>query len=101
MFSFGKLIVLAAVITGVFLAFRAVERLGARRARDEERLEKSRAKRRGVGREQVSKRQRAGASSGAGGGADASEMARCPVCGAYVSVDAATGCGRDDCPIGR
>lgn len=100
MFSFGKLVVLVAVITAVFLAFRAAERLGASRARDEDRLEKARARRRRV-RGQDAGGQGAGTSVGAHGAAGTSEMARCPACNAYVSVDATTGCGRADCPVGR
>jgi len=72
-FGFGKLIILVAVVVGVWYGFKLVSRL--------ERERKRRVK---------EQRKQSADSMG--------NMEKCPVCDTYVVAAAAQDCGRDGCP---
>lgn len=74
-FSFGKILLLAAVIAAVWFGYRWWQRV-QRVMRDEA---------------AILARQRAKAPTG-------EDMVKCPTCETYLSPRAARACGRDGCP---
>ena len=78
-FSLTKLLVLAAIVSAIWYAFRLIGRLDQRRKRE------IKARR-----------------DNPGGVADVpgkpEEMVQCPVCESYVAALGVGPCGRDDCP---
>ena len=88
--SLGKLLVLAAVIAAVWYGFKYIGRL--------QRIEKGqrRPSERSMG-ERLRKAAR-GKGSGASDPNVIEETEACRVCGAYVSVDGVSNCGRPNCP---
>jgi uncharacterized protein len=89
MFSFSKLLVLAAVVAAVWFGFKYVSRLQYQRERQAE------------ARDRVERRRDQGA-VGTGKGRDkepaAQDMVQCEACKAYVAAGGARNCGRPDCP---
>jgi uncharacterized protein len=91
-FSIQKLLFTVAVVVAVWYGFKWVGRMKV--IREKEAKDKLR---RGAG--------------GSGGGAgsadsssatgDAEEMVECAVCGAFVAVQGAKDCGKDNCPYQR
>ncbi len=79
MFGFGlfKLLIIAAVVAAVWLAFKRFTGSGGERG----------------GRRPVEGNERESRES-----IDAQDMVACPVCGNYVAGNGATSCGRGDCP---
>ncbi len=80
-FSLTKLLVLAAIVSAIWYAFKLIGRLDQRRKRE------IKARRDNPG----------------GGGAvnvpgKPEEMVQCPVCESYVAAQGVGPCGRDDCP---
>lgn len=84
-FSLTKLLVLVAIVLGVWYGFKLIGRLDAAR-KQEARLR---------GREQ---RRAPARGAAAPGPAEAEEMVQCPACKAYVPASGASNCGRPDCP---
>ena len=80
-FSLTKLLVLAAIVSAIWYAFKLIGRLDQRRKRE------IKARR---------------DNPGGGGVADVpgkpEEMVQCPVCESYVAALGVGPCGRDDCP---
>lgn len=91
-FSFTKLLVLVAIVVGVWYGFKLVGRI------DEARKAEARLRERE--RRRAPTRGRGGAPSGGAGGeaVDAEDMVQCPACKAYVPAKGASNCGRPDCP---
>ncbi len=71
-FSLPKLIVLAAIVAGIWYVFKFIGRRTGPKVKDK--------------------------SPGANGGPEAVDMNKCAVCGDYLSAEAPSGCGRSDCP---
>ncbi|KZD09690.1 hypothetical protein [Oceanibaculum pacificum] len=95
--SFGKLLVLAAVIAGVFFFFRMVTKL-ERSRRDLARGERGGAVRgeQGGGLGAMFRRKPAPSRAEP----ETQEMHACPSCGTYVPARGARDCGRELCPYG-
>ena len=108
-FSLGKLLVLAAVIFGVWYGFKYLSRmqyLREERARARDRLNRPEGApdtpppgrrprtRNGFRR----RRSEQGRSEQGRGDKDSADMTACPACKAYVPAKGARHCGRPDCP---
>ena len=74
MFGFGKILVLAVIITAVWYGFKLVGRLQANR------------------QEELKDAEREGNSK------DAGEMVKCPQCAAFVVAGGAAKCSKSECP---
>lgn len=88
--SFGKLVVLIAVLAAVWYGFKYIGRLqrierGERRPSERSMGERLRKAARGKG-------------EGKSDTGQVEDTEACPVCNAYVSVDAVSNCGRPNCP---
>lgn len=82
MFSLPKLIVLIAIIAGVWYGFRWFQRLQDKRAREDKVLKDKKAK-----------------SDGGGSAKNAIEdMVKCPACGTFVASLSGGTCGQESCP---
>ncbi|HZT50305.1 MAG TPA: hypothetical protein VFA22_00140 [Stellaceae bacterium] len=81
--SFGKLLLLAAIVVAVWSAFKYAQRIEAIR--------------RAVRREMEARR----AGQAGGPAIRAEDLVKCRVCGTYVAARGTTACGRTDCPWGR
>lgn len=100
--SFSKLLVLAAVVAGVFFFFKMVTKLErARRevARGEMRGESRKAapRQEGGGLGGIFRRDKAAKQAAA---EETHEMRACSTCGTYVPARGARDCGRELCPYG-
>lgn len=93
-FSFGKLVVLVAVIAAVWYGFKYVSRLQYQRERKAE--VRDRVEQRNE-RESKWSMKRARSRKGADDGG-AEDMVQCAACKAYVPAKGARNCGRPDCP---
>ncbi len=80
-FSLSKLLVLAAIVSAIWYAFKLIGRLDQRRKRE---LKARRGNSGGVGAANVPGKPE--------------EMVQCPVCDSYVTAQGVGPCGRDDCP---
>ncbi len=81
--SLQKLLVLAAIVTAVWYAFKFIGRLDQRRKREIKARRDNPA---------------GGAATDAGVPEKPEEMVQCPVCESYVAAQGVGPCGRDDCP---
>ncbi len=82
-FTLQKLLVLAAIVTAVWYAFKFIGRLDQRRKREIKARRDSPA---------------GGAATDAVVAEKPEEMVQCPVCESYVAARGVGPCGRDDCP---
>ncbi len=78
-FSLSKLLVLAAIVSAIWYAFRLIGRLDQRRKR-----------------EVKARRDNPGGVADLPGKPE--DMVQCPVCESYVTAQGVGPCGRDDCP---
>jgi uncharacterized protein len=86
MFSFSKLLVLAAVIGAVWYGFKYVSRLQYQREKTAE------------ARDRVERRRDGEPVDTPKGREKAQDMVQCSACMAYVAPKGARNCGRPDCP---
>ncbi|MBU0724082.1 MAG: hypothetical protein KJ904_01125 [Alphaproteobacteria bacterium] len=96
--SFSKLLVLAAVIAGVWFFFRMVTKL--ERSRRELARGEPRARATESGGLGDLFRRRPSAQKTAAREPETEDMRACPACGTFVSVRGARDCGRELCPYG-
>lgn len=97
-FSFWKLIVLAAILIGVWQIFRIVQPKPSGTRRDTVTPGVTPGAGPGAGPE-ASRRSAGTAAKAEDPSIRAVETTACSRCGAYQPIDSATACGRDDCPF--
>jgi hypothetical protein len=90
--SFSKLILLIAIIVGVWYVFRFIGQVD--KARQRAAREAAAA---GAGRRQQARRAPRGDPRGSV--AQVEDTVKCRACGAYVPVRSAKSCGRGECPF--
>ncbi len=91
-FSIQKLLFTVAVVLAVWYGFKWVGRMKVIREKEA----KDRLRRGSGGSGGGASTGGSGAASSASG--DAEEMVECAVCGAFVAVQGAKDCGKDNCP---
>lgn len=89
-FSVTKLLLLAAIIAGVWYGFKMIGRLDSAR--------KSEAKLRARQAQEKKRAPERGRREARRSDPDAEEMVQCPACLAYVPTVNTRNCGRPDCP---
>jgi len=97
--SFSKLILLIAIIVGVWYVFRFIGQLD--KARQRAAREAARAAAGAGARRQQARRDPRGDPRGDSRGsvAQVEDTVKCRACGAYVPVRSAKSCGRGECPF--
>ena|SRR5690349_14661394 len=93
--SFSKLILLIAIIVGVWYVFRFIGQVD--KARQQAAREAARAAAGAGRRQQRARRESRGDARGSV--AQVEDTVKCRACGAYVPVRSAKSCGRGECPF--